>query len=63
MHVYFAYINYTNFSGTDEASKEVEGEKGKKKKKFARKLVLLILKIEIGYKRTFNVSHSFYSPE
>lgn len=32
MHVYFAYINYTNFSGTDEASKEVEGEKGKKKK-------------------------------
>ena len=58
--MYFAYINYTNFSGTDEASKE--GEKGKKKK-FARKLVLLILKIEIGYKRTFNVSHSFYSPE
>ena len=28
--MYFAYINYINFSGTDEASKE--GEKGKKKK-------------------------------
>lgn len=56
----FVYINYTNFSGTNEAV--FETSRGRKRKN-CEKISFAYFEIEIGYKRTFNVSHSFYSPE
>lgn len=59
----FVCILITQISAerTKRRSKEVEEEN--EKKKISEKISFAYFEIEIGYKRTFNVSHSFYSPE